>query len=66
MKGGRTAPRDWLPDWKATSTAAASMKGGRTAPRDECGGRLLSTFCRSFNEGGADCPPRLTDLSPHL
>ena len=57
MKGGRTAPRsvslgkEWLP------RARASMKGGRTAPRSlRSMARIIGD--RSFNEGGADCPPK--------
>ena len=43
-------------------SSVASMKGGRTAPRDI--GYLLGMrpAAPRFNEGGADCPPRLLTL----
>ena len=37
------------------------MKGGRTAPRDFGRGYWCYQCTRDFNEGGADCPPRLVE-----
>ena len=35
------------------------MKGGRTAPRNETAGSITRADAPHFNEGGADCPPKL-------
>ena len=35
------------------------MKGGRTAPRNDVAGRDEAIHIDNFNEGGADCPPKL-------
>ena len=35
------------------------MKGGRTAPRNEMSELGHQLNVRHFNEGGADCPPKL-------
>ena len=34
------------------------MKGGRTAPRNAGRGDSLFGYFATFNEGGADCPPK--------
>ena len=60
MKGGRTAPRN--PVRRVLPFAPgliASMKGGRTAPRNRVGVLAASEYRPCFNEGGADCPPKL-------
>ena len=59
MKGGRTAPRDNLLIMAEPRTILTSMKGGRTAPRDGGPDAELWVNGLDFNEGGADCPPRL-------
>ena len=58
MKGGRTAPRnlDMFPDIQIGFVA--SMKGGRTAPRNKDRKNRKAKLKPSFNEGGADCPPK--------
>ena len=38
------------------------MKGGRTAPRNLPDVHVRQLQQRSFNEGGADCPPKLSVL----
>ena len=58
MKGGRTAPRDPIGTRRTAAQCRASMKGGRTAPRD-CAICTGLSAGLGFNEGGADCPPRL-------
>ena len=59
MKGGRTAPRNYLLWHRHINQQPASMKGGRTAPRNKIrsSSGIPRHFC--FNEGGADCPPKL-------
>ena len=43
------------------------MKGGRTAPRNRFCAVNTANWITSFNEGGADCPPKpLTILSQPL
>ena len=59
MKGGRTAPRDATTHTERKHTTMTSMKGGRTAPRDSSRASPASSRIHYFNEGGADCPPRL-------
>ena len=59
MKGGRTAPRDLQFSECSHSLRATSMKGGRTAPRDQPLAAKPNLSPCYFNEGGADCPPRL-------
>ena len=34
------------------------MKGGRTAPRNTSQAQTICPTSFSFNEGGADCPPK--------
>ena len=58
MKGGRTAPRDECLWTNYQIDIQASMKGGRTAPRDPLDEIQNILTNASFNEGGADCPPR--------
>ena len=36
------------------------MKGGRTAPRNFFAQRQAAPLPNRFNEGGADCPPKLS------
>ena len=58
MKGGRTAPRNFAAVRVRTNDNGASMKGGRTAPRNWHLFDFAVALCSSFNEGGADCPPK--------
>ena len=58
MKGGRTAPRNSFFGCRPDHSPLASMKGGRTAPRN-LDRTTLSGDILGFNEGGADCPPKL-------
>ena len=59
MKGGRTAPRNVESFSGFAFAAIASMKGGRTAPRNHTSLGDIVGNLPSFNEGGADCPPKL-------
>ena len=58
MKGGRTAPRSKAILEAYDNPYYASMKGGRTAPRSMTAA-AIPTASSGFNEGGADCPPKL-------
>ena len=60
MKGGRTAPRNDPQQTPNELHTRASMKGGRTAPRNSYVGGVSASDIQSFNEGGADCPPKRT------
>ena len=59
MKGGRTAPRNFHRKLDELLYRASSMKGGRTAPRNFSDRPARSRNAGIFNEGGADCPPKL-------
>ena len=59
MKGGRTAPRNAHHTSLSMSALMPSMKGGRTAPRNVDPSEAVVGSNLAFNEGGADCPPKL-------
>ena len=44
---------------KTAQDSGTSMKGGRTAPRNEVQHAQIVDNAFYFNEGGADCPPKL-------
>ena len=62
MKGGRTAPRNGVRWETDLIDESASMKGGRTAPRNKLYPAFFYPPLICFNEGGADCPPKLLPL----
>ena len=59
MKGGRTAPRKYQQIDSLSALVNTSMKGGRTAPRKLHSWSLTAGGRFYFNEGGADCPPKV-------
>ena len=66
MKGGRTAPRNQPFQEPQVAVEPASMKGGRTAPRNSQHLHIHGPAPRRFNEGGADCPPKLARFALHF
>ena len=58
MKGGRTAPRNYLGKPRRHIAQVVFNEGGADCPPKPSSTSSFSLQLDVFNEGGADCPPK--------